>query len=422
MVENLYNLDIPDDFEYLMEGAWDEDLFDSFFEGSSESTDIRDQLYPKFEKGLSDPVIDRKFRLLVEKYLDRNANVLHEPGPITRLLFLETDKNGILELFGTTQKEIKDIVTVVTKKLNDKSQFRLAINNPIFVAIWCIIRYYTIKKDEKGINIALAIYACAAYPSIFDKYFKHGANRGVMMYTIDNLTNKFTFKLSTHTFGALMTSIQASYKFLKPFFLVGTDKECIRWIQRVRNDQNSMIKKVCNEYMKNHAKGLTVSITADSFEDNSFVDTVENNTSIVDVAAQKVVLSMLTNNIDLQLAETSAKWSQISVVDCRFYLTKIITKDNESMLNAFIESVLFIYLYDEKHKPEEIKSKLFLSYGIDLFRRTNSNDPNIRTIKESLDKWARDAGIYDRFKREASKINYKKSIFWYILLSIQKLS
>ena len=413
---------IMNDFDYLMEGAWDDDIFEYFFESEALTYDIRDNIYTKIEAGLKDPKIDRQFRLLSEKYLDRNSVVLHEPGPITQLLFLETDKNGILDLFGLTQNDIRVVVKDVTQKLNEKSQFRLANDNPIFVALWCIIRYYTLKNDTKGINIALAMYACAAYPSIFDKYFKHGANRGVMMYTIDNLTNKFTFKLANHTFGALMTSINASYKFLKPFFKDGSDKECIRWIQRVRNDQNSMVKKVCNEYMKNHAKGLMVKMTADSFEDNSFVDDIENNTSIVDIAAQKVCLGMITNNIDLQLAETSAKWSQISVVDCRFYLTKIITKDNEESLNAFIESVLFIYLYDEKHKTEDIKSKQFLSYGIDLFRRTNSNDKNVKTIKDNLDMWAKEAGIFDRFKREASKINYKKSIFWYILLSIQKFS
>ena len=219
-----------------------------------------------------------------------------------------------------------------------------------------------------------------------------------------------------------MESINSSYRFLKPFFVDGSDKECIRWLQRVRNDQNSMMKKLRNEYEKNYRQGLSVYTTVDNFDDTNFVDTVSNNTAVVDEYANKVVLSMITSNLNLQLVETAAKWAQISVVDCRFYLTKIITKENESSLNKFIESVLFIYLYDEKHKPEEIHSKTFLSFGIELFRRTNSNDPNVQNIKSSLDKWAQESGIYDRFKREASKINYKKSIFWYIVLSIQKFA
>ena len=62
---------------------------------------------------------------------------------------------------------------------------------------------------------------------------------------------------------------------------------------------------------------------------------------------------------------------------------------------------------------------MFLSFAIELFRKTNSNDDNIRTIKLTLDKWAEDSGVHSRFKREASRVSYKKGIFWYIILSIQ---
>ena len=410
---------------YLMEGEWDDDLFESLFKEGvdpSKSYLIRDTFYPRVEATLSDPAKDKQFRKIVESYLDRNSTILHEPGPIGLLRFLDSDKKAIFNLFGIEEAEVKKVVKDVTKLINESSQFQLANKNPVFVVLWCVIRYYTIKKDEKGINTALAIYACAAYPSILDKYFQYGTNKGVMLYTIDNLTNKFTFKIAKHTFGALMMSINASYKFLGPFFIDGSDKECIRWLQRIRNDQNSMIKKLANEYHKNYEKGLSVYTSNETFDDNNFVDNVTNNTAVVEEYAQKVCISMITNGIDWRLSETAAKWSQVGVVDAKYYLTQIITKDNEEFLNRFIEAVLFIYLYDTKHRPEEIHSKTFLSFGIELFRRTNSGDPNVKTIKDCLEKWAQESGIYTKFKREASRINYKKSIYWYIVLCIQKFA
>lgn len=408
----------------LEEGdTWDNDLFEAFFEDASNSYVIRDEIYTKVEKALSNPAKDREFRNIVERYLNRNTQILHEPGPITPLLFLNSDKKDLFDLCEVSELEVKTIVKNITSQINKDAGFLLAKNNPVFTLIWCIIRYYTIKNDEKGINVALAIYACAAYPSIFNKYFKtYGANKGVMIYTIDNLTQKFTFKQSKHTFGALMTSINASYSFLKPFFIDGSDKECIRWLQRIRNDQNSLIKKIRSEYQKNYNKGLSVYTSNETFDDTNMLDTISNNTAVVEEVAQKVVIATITNGINWQLAETAAKWSGVSVVDLRFYLTKIITKDNEDYLNKFIESIVFIYLYDGKRRPDEIHSKAFLSFGIELFRRTNSGDPNVKTIKENLEKWASESGIYDRFKREASRINYKKSIYWYILLCIQKFS
>lgn len=408
--------------EMLENGDWDDSLFDALFENSSDTYIIRDEIYPLVEQALSDPVKDREFRRIVEKYLNRNAQILHEPGPITQLLFLNTDKADLFHLCGIKEATVKEHIKSITSKINKDAGFLLARQNPHFTLIWCIIRYYTLKKDQKGVNVALAIYACAAYPSIFNKYFQYGANKGVMIYTIDNLTNKFTFKQAKHTFGALMTSIEASYKFLQPFFFDGCDRECIRWLQRIRNDQNSLIKKICNEYKKNYEQGLSVYTSNETFDDTNMLDTISNNTAIVEETAQKVCISMITNGLNWQLAEASAKWSGVSVVDLRFYLTKIITKENEDRLNKFIESVLFIYLYDEKKRPDEIHSKMFLSFGIELFRRTNSGDPNIKTIKENLEYWAIESGIYDRFKRDASRINYKKSVFWYIVLAIQKLS
>lgn len=55
-----------------------------------------------------------------------------------------------------------------------------------------------------------------------------------------------------------------------------------------------------------------------------------------------------------------------------------------------------------------------------IFKKTNSNNKNIKTIKTTLDKWAEASGIHDKYTREASRVNYKKAIFFYILLSIQK--
>lgn len=406
----------------LEEGEWDDALFNSFFEDASSSYVIRDNIYSKVETALSDPSKDRAFRRIVEQYLNRNTTILHEPGPITQLCFLETDKKAIFDLCEISDKEVKEIVKNITSQINKDAGFLLARNNPHFTLIWCIIRYYTIKKDTKGVNIALALYACAAYPSIFDKYFKHGANKGVMLYTIDNLTQKFTFKQAKHTFGALMTSIEASYKFLQPFFLDGSDRECIRWLQRIRNDQNSLIKKICSEYNKNYKQGLSIYTSTETFDDTNMLDTISNNTAVVEEVSQKVCIALITNGLNWQLAEAAAKWSGVSVVDLRFYLTKIITKENEERLHNFIESVLFIYLYDGKKRPEEIHSKMFLSFGIELFRRTNSGDPNVKTIKDALEAWAIESGIYDRFKRDASRINYKRSVYWYILLSIQKFA
>ena len=337
------------------------------------------------------------------------------------IVFGDNDKAEYYNLFQIQESDIKEMVTRITKQIGSKSDFLLLRNNPIFWVFYCCIRYFTLKKDAKSLNSALAIYALSAYPSVFSRYFKYEVSSpGTMIYTIDHLTGKFLIKQKHHIFGALTYSIQQSYKFLQPGFKDMPDSEVIRFIQRIRNDQNSMIKKICNQYTANHAKGLTVKGTLDDAIDDGTVDTnTQNNTTVVESIARKVSLPTITNGIDIRRAEACAKLAQVSITDTRFYLTKIIIDDNLDDVQKFIESILFVFLYEENHDETEINSSSFLVWCSALFRKTNSNDTNIKTIKRLLDKWAEESGVHEKFKREASRVSYKRALFFYFALSIQ---
>jgi len=399
-----------------------EDYNNFFMEGSGGETHIlRDGLYPIVEKTLSVSTNDKLFKNAVEHFVDRNAEKLHEPCPITLIAFTDIDKQKFYDIFKIQEQDITAIINQALLQISDKAQFKLVKQNPIFTLFYMCIRFYTLKNDTAGINASLIIHALSSYPSIFSKYFPHGANASVMVYTADHLTDKFIFKQEGHVFGALRKSIQSSYKFLKPYFKDASDKEVIRYIQRVRNDQNSMIKKICSEYNKNYKAGNAVTKQNETYDTGEIIDDYQNNTSIVEVTAQKVVSFMLTNGIDLKLLETAAAISQLSIVELRLYLFQLLVEENTALLDEFITSVLFVYLYDEKHSVAEIKSRQFLSFGIELFRKTNSNNKNIATIKKALDTWGEQLGIHSKYRREATRISYKKGIYWYILLTIQSV-
>ena len=176
------------------------------------------------------PEGNKLFGKEVEAYINRHSEALHEPCPITLIPFADNDKAIFFGLFGIKDSDIKKIIHEMTTVVSDQANFKLVRQNPIFTVFYCCIRFYTLKNDQVGINRSLIIYALSAYPSIFSKYFKHGANPGVMKYTADTLTNKFIIKQQGHVFGALNVSIQNSYKFLKPFFKDGNDTEVIRFI------------------------------------------------------------------------------------------------------------------------------------------------------------------------------------------------
>ena len=233
-----------------------------FLEAAGDTYIIKTKLYPIVESVLNTSMGDRKFKDAVGKFIDRNNDKLKTPGPLYMIAFTDIDK----------------------------------------------------EKDVKGVNTALIIYSLSVYPSIFNKYFKYEVSSpGVMAYTIDNLTDKFIIKKQNHIFGALTFSIQNSYKFLYKAIIDGSDKECIRFIQRIRNDQNSMIKKISDQYYKNQANGLTIGTALDTGAEGEIIDSYTNDTSQVEATTRGIILPLLENGVNMNFVEAAAKISQISV-------------------------------------------------------------------------------------------------------------
>jgi hypothetical protein len=393
---------------------------DLFLEAENSDTHIIvEKLYPRIKAVLDTSQGDKKFKQLVGQYMDKNNNKLHTSGPLFMIPFGDIDKAQYFSLFEVTAKEIQTMVDEITGHLSVSSDFKLLKGNPVFWIFYCCIRYYTLKNDDKGLNTSLAIYALAAYPSIFNLFFKYPPNEAVMQYTMDNLSEKYLMKQGGHLFGGLFLSIKHSYNFLKPYMKDASDKEIIRFIQRIRNDQKSMIKNICDQYMKNHAQGLRVKLTKDSYDEVQLDVDSENNSTVVEVAANNIVNQIITNGLDLKRVSLCKDLANIGLSDCRFYLSKIISVKYTKEIQAFIHSILFLYLYDEHKKREDINSSNFLVWSSELFRKTNSNNKNIKCIKDTLDKWGEETGVHSKFKREASRVNYKKAIFWYFILSIQ---
>ena len=380
---------------------------------------MMENLYPKVSDILSTPVGDRKFKHLVGQFMDRNATKLHTAGPTYMIPFADRDKAEFFNLFQIDVKWLKGLIKQVTDKIGSGSAFKLLSDNPIYWVFYCVIRYYDLKKDQKGLNTALAIYALSNYPSVFHMSFPYAPNPAVMQYTMDNLSEKFIMKRAGTLFNGLFQSINNSFAFLEPFMKDASDQEMIRFIQRIRNDQKSMFKNICDQYMYNHAKGNRVKLNLDSNDAVQVDVDAENNTTIVQTVADSVVTQIITDGLDLRRVTICKDIAQIGLSDCRFYLSKIICDKYTASIKGFIYSILFLFLYTDKRSKQDINSSFFLKWSTELFRKTNSNDPNISNIKGTLDKWAEETGVHAKFKREASRVNYKKAIFWYFILSIQ---
>ena len=183
--------------------------------------------------------------------------------------------------------------------------------------------------------------------------------------------------------------------------------------------QNSFMKKIRNEYEINHKKGLTVYTSVDSFDDNNVVD-VENDSNKVEAVTSKVVMSLIINGVDIKLAEASAKSSHVYVIETRNYLNAIVTQNRIDEMKAFLESIIFLFLYEKHKEISDINSKDFLAFALALYKKTNSKDVNITNIKQTLDKWGEEIGLHADYTRAATLVDYKRAIYIFFVFSIQR--
>lgn len=418
--------------KYFSKKAKDSDFSESYddtndlllLEGTIEHTFLLKNVVEKrIFSVLATPEGRRKYKRIQDEYINRNMEKLSTAGPMYLIVFGDNDQKAYFDLFDIKKEDIVEAMKKITQKAGANSDFKFLRQNPILVVLYFCIRYFTLEKDEQGINATLGIFALGIYWSKFTKYFPKGVIGPVMDYTIDNMTEKFMVKKCGNIFNTLMTSIRQSYQFHKKRFYDGGDDDVVAFLQRISNDQNSLLKKIANEYMKNYKEGNAVTTRNDDYDpDNPIVDDVQNASTIIQNQVSKVTLPIISNGVDLVLAEAAARMSKISISDCREYLVKIMVQSNLPTLESLIESILFMFIYTEKKTIRDIKSQYFLVWAAALFRKTNSKDENLRNINAILEKWAEESGIYDRYKREGSRINYKKGIFFYVILSIQKYS
>lgn len=402
--------------------ALDELRFMVMLEAATDSKLILDSIYPKVEKVLSTPNGDRQFRTIIGTFIDKNGERLNAPGPCYNIPFTDIEKDKYFNLFDLDKNEVKLLNKECLKKINDKGTFRIISEHPLLSVLFCVNRFYSIKKDEKGLNLSLAVISLYMYPLVYTKYFKYGTNPAVMQYTVDNLSDKFILKKVGNIFSLWMHTIQQCYSFHKNNIIGGSDIGFVNYIMRIRNAYNSGMKKIASEFYKNYKAGNAVYTASDSMEDNPD-GAIENDSNRVEAITDKILQNILTSGIDLRLAEAAARSVQVSQVDLRNYLNIILVEGQTNNLRAMIESIIFLFLYESKRTINDINSRVFLEYCLALYKKTNSLNKNITRIKAILDAWLKVVMGNKPFNRGHNTLMcYKRGIYIYFVLSIQKYS
>ena len=370
------------------------------------------EAYPTVAKNFSNPNVQKEFRALVKDYMDRNRNSMTAIAPIKQIFFTNTEKDKIFELAGLEPNKLKDIM----KRSKDIKSDAMVVNP--FTLVMSLITRYCIK-ERKGdlLKVVEITFAFSFYPSLFSKYFKYEPNEHIMAYAINNMSAKYRIK-TAGLFNTIADVSELCLNTHKSRLAIGSDKDHVNYILDLKTRLNNIFKNIYRAFKEAHDSGHILYTQSDDFDDDNYRET--ENTNIVGDRISKAALMKVTQSgVDYRLVTYAAKISQVSVNELKNYMTNII--DNSNELGMLIDSIVFAYINDG-YKTDTIHSTNFLINCLQIYKRSNSTDPNIINMKSVLDDLIKKyTSVLTKTSRQATINNFRRALFIYFVLVIQSV-
>ena len=376
------------------------------------------QLYPKVEKTLKDKDVLKTFKKNLDEYLGRNADVYFDAGPGKRPIYADSEISEFISLIGLTANEITS--TIKSSTGVKSSWFML---KPYNVATALSVRYFLMTKNPEYQKMSVGYLVIALYPPLHYRYFRHGVNDACMQYTLNNISNKFNIKKSDNLWSTLLNLGIMAMELHTDELLEGKDIAYVNYIQDVQTRMNNTLKNIANVYYDNHDNQRFLKLEKESFEDETYYE-ADSNSYAVERITNKVLTHMLMHGPDMKLVEVAAKANKVSIAEMRNFASTIIVEQNMDDIRAVIESILFLFLFNDDdtnlHSAQQIKTNDFMTYCLQIYKRSNTTNKNIVRIKNILDKWLDQLGLTQRTSRTATMISFRKALFMFFVMEIQR--
>lgn len=372
------------------------------------------ELYPTVKASLAAPARQKGLSDAIGRFLEINAEKISQAGPVKRIMFTDSEKNAVYTATGLSPEQIKAVIA----KSSELKAAGETMANPFNTAITLAIKYFTEVGNKKMLDGCLIYMTMSMYPSIHYKYFQYEPNQQVMDYTINNLSNKFKIRHHGTIYAVLVETTEGTYALHKPRLKTGSDKEILRFVADVKTRQNSLMKKLAVEFYANKEKNVFMNSDGDSYEEDNFYE-ADSNSYVINRISSKVVLNLTVNGPDIRFINLAAQFCNVSKSELRNYLTSMVTNEHRADIEKIVESILFLYIYDEKRPAEELGTNRFLMHSLEIYKKSNTTDENVIKIKDVLNKWLEELGTYKKTQRLATINDFRRALFVFFVFTIQ---
>lgn len=357
----------------------------------------------------------------IADFRNKYISILSSPM-ITKIIpfnHMGEDANVVYRCCGLTVPQIEEPIekAKVAVKLDAAGKNITPFN---VVMIMLISHFY---NDKPRLNSLLLYYACGMYYLLYTGMFKKFApDPDCMQYTIDNLSNKFMLKKEGSLEKAMVTTLANGVDHYKTILKNLSDYDiCNTLIPGLRTRVASMLQSIAGEYFANYEKGNKIFEQKEYNAEGEYIIDRESDIARIQRAASAATIEFYSHPINLNVIRTVAKMhTDASANEIRACIEYIHNDADSKSVQRFYECIFSAFFNDNPTATaEDIHGMKFLASANSIYKKGNSKDMNIVTIKSISHDWlTKGSAVYARSNRVATMNTYRKCIFLYFVMVV----
>ena len=352
----------------------------------------------------------------IHKYMDKNTEVLNYPAPTKRMPFAVNGEDSNIIFDNMDIIDTKGMQSTINKIERSKSKSSV-LKTPLVVCITLLLREATIRGKKHEAEALMMYLVFAFYWSLQYRQIRFEPPEAAVQYTMNNASNRFYFKTKGTLFAVLHDVAEVNHQSSTKFLISRDDDDIITYIMNIRTRISSTLVRFTDLLMKNINNKEYLNTVADNNEEETYYET-QSLSSEIEKIVGKSIMYFYKNKIDMKMVNVSSKLNGTPPSMLKSVMENIKTEE-QSKFEAIVRSALNIYFKDNRASIENVGTKQFIAVSMSLFSKSNSNDKDVAFIKQELEYFLNKySNTYLQTTRQATKVNYRKSIFCYIVLHI----
>lgn len=386
---------------------------------------LKDAFYERVCTSLKDPKNERELFAYIANFRNKNINTLSSPY-ITNIIVFNTvgeDANIVFKCCGVEKAEVESVLKTALKAIKlDKTKTGDQASNITAMRAILIMAMAFYYKDKDKLKILSMYYSYSFYYSVFTVFFgsRDRINMECMEYTVNNLSNKFILKREGSLDGLLYATMIVAVEKYSDRFKRLADIDIVNLAMAFKTRVTHTMCNIYQAYYDNYHKGGRYFESIEKNAEGEIIVDRENNLMMVEGLASQYTTAFFQTSINMTNVKIAANLCEASVNEIRSCIELLHREGDPREVRKFYECLFYLFFSAYPNaKQRDINSNKFLSAADAIYKKGNSNDPNIRTIKDLSHKWLNTGSkTYKSCKRTATQNNFRKAIFLYFVIIV----